>query len=178
MIVKKPRTEGKIKSHYGIREYYKFFKQDHPELDIDYKRYVKVITEFNEGLIDLIIEDNVEYSIPYIGSTLSVKKDKRVPKIVNGKLYNTSPVDWVATNKLWSEDDEAHEKKLLVRFLNTHTMRNVFRIYFKKFKLMYQNKNLYKFETCRDFARALGQRINDEDKPRYDAYLIYQNEGN
>lgn len=173
MIIKKPRTEGKIKSHYGIKDYYKFFKKDHPELDIDYKKYVKVITEFNEAITTLIIEENVEYTLPYVGSTLSVKKDKRVPRIVNGKLYNTSPVDWVATNKLWSSDSEAHEKKLLVRFLNTHTMKHVFRIYFKKFKLNYMNKNLYKFETNRDFSRALGARINDEDKPRYDAYTIY-----
>lgn len=173
MIIKKLRTEGKIRAHYGIKDYYKFFKQENPELNIEYKKFVKVITEMNEGITNLIIEDNLEYIIPHLGSTLSIKKDKRVPKIVNGKLYNTSPVDWVKTNELWHNDEEAREKKLLVRFLNSHTSRYVFRIYFKKFKHYFQNKNLYSFQATRSFQRALGRRINDEDKPRYDTYTLY-----
>jgi hypothetical protein len=39
----------------------------------------------NKEVIDLIINNNIEYSIPYLGSTLSIKKDKRVPKIVKRK---------------------------------------------------------------------------------------------
>jgi len=173
MIIKNKRTEGKIKADYGIKDYFSYFKENNPELNIDYKTYNKIISEFNKGIINLIIEDNVEYNIPYLGSSISIKKDKRIPRIVNGKLYNTSPVDWVATNKLWSEDKEAMDKKLLVRYLNSHTSKHVFRIYFKKYNLYFANKKLFSFQSNRDFKRSLGARIKDENKEKYESYLLY-----
>jgi hypothetical protein len=173
MIIKKKRTEGKIKADYGIKDYYKYFTENNPELKIDYKTYKSVVSEFNKEIIELIVEKNVEYNIPYLGSSISIKKDKRIPRIVNGKLYNTAPVDWVATNKLWSEDAEAMEKKLLVRYLNSHTSKYVFRIYFKKFNLYFANKKLFSFQSNRDFKRFLGARIKDENKDKYESYLLY-----
>lgn len=172
MIVKK-RTEGNIKADYGIKDYYNYFKENNPELNIDYSTYKKVIQDFNKELVDLIINENVEYNIPYVGSSISIRKDKRVPKIVNGKLYNNAPVDWVATNKLWSEDNEAREKKLLVRHLNQHTSKYVFRIYFKKYNLYFNNKKLFNFKASRSFQRLLGARIKDDTKEKYDSYLLY-----
>lgn len=171
-IIKNPRTEGKIKAHYGIKDYYKYFK-DNNNIDISKSKYSEIISLFNKELTNLIIEDNVEYVLPYIGSSLAIKKDKRLPKIVNGKLYNTSPVDWVKTNELWANDEEAKEKKLLVRFLNTHTSKHVFRVYFKKNIHPLLNKRFYNFKTCRNFQRLLSSRINDEDKPKYDTFLLY-----
>ena len=173
MIVKNKRTEGKIKIDYGIKDYFKYFKLNHPELKIDYKTYTSVIGDFNKEIINLIVNDNVEYNIPHLGSAISIKKDKRLPRIVNGKLYNTTPVDWVATNKLWSEDQEAMDKKLLVRFLNSHTSKHVFRIYFKKYNLYFANKKLFSFQSNRDFKRFLGARIKDENKEKYESYLLY-----
>lgn len=173
MIIKNKRTSGKIKPGYGIQDYYKFFKETNEDLNIDFKLYKKVISMFNSEIINLIIEDNLEYNIPYLGSTLSIKKDKRLPKIVNGKLYNTTPVDWVETNKLWSEDSEAREKKLLVRYLNSHTSKYVFRIYFKKHKLPFKNKQFYSFKSSRNFQRTLSARINDETKEKYESFLLY-----
>jgi len=173
MIIKNKRTEGKITADYGIKDYYKYFKKSNPELNIDYKTYKTIISSFNSELMNFIIEDNLEYNLPYLGSTLSVKKDKRVPKIVNGKLYHTAPVDWVATNKLWDEDSEAKDKKLLVRYLNSHTSKYVFRIYFKKFKVYFQNKQLFTFKTSRTFQRTLSKRIKDESKENYESFLLY-----
>ncbi len=172
-MIKNKRTEGKIKTHYGMKDYFKFFKKEYPDLNITNKKYYDIIADFNEGLINLIIENNVEYNLPHLGSSLSVKKTKQLPKIVEGKLVNKTPVDWVATNKLWLEDEEAREKKLLVRYNNYHTSKHVFGISFKKYIYPFKNKKYYKFKTNRDFARLLGKRINDQDKDKYDAYLLY-----
>jgi len=172
-MVKNKRTEGKINSDYGVNDYFQYFKENNKDIKISKKKYKDIISEFNKGIIDLIIEKGFEYNIPYIGSTLCIRKDKRVPKIVNGKLYNSSPVDWVATNKLWSEDQESREKKLLVRYLNAHTSKYVFRIYFKKYNLYFVNKKLFSFKVNRTFSRLLGKRIKDEDKEKFDSYLLY-----
>jgi hypothetical protein len=172
-IIKKSRTKGKIKTDYGISNYYKYFTKNNSEINIDGKKYKEIISEFNSGIVNLIIEEGLEYTIPYIGSTLCIRKDKRVPRIVNGKLYNPSPVDWVATNKLWEDDSEARSKKLLVRYLNNHTSKYVFRIYFKKYNLYFINKQLFSFKVNRTFSRLLGKRIKDEDKEKFDSYLLY-----
>ena len=172
-MIKNKRSQGKIKAHYGMKDYFKYFKKDNPDLDISNKKYYDIIADFNKNLINLIIEDNVEYNLPHLGSSISIKKTKQVPRIVNGKLVNKTPVDWVATNKLWEEDNEAKEKKLLVRYNNYHTSKYVFSISFKKYVYPFKNKKYYKFKSNRDFARLLGARINDQNKEKYDAYLLY-----
>jgi hypothetical protein len=172
-MIKNKRTQGKIKKDYGMPDYYKYFKKEYPELDITNKKFYNVIADFNEKITELIIEENLDYQLPYLGSSISVKKLKQVPVITNGKLVNKAPVDWVATNKLWLEDEEAKEKKLLVRFTNYHTSKYVFRLYFKKYIYPFKNKKYYKFKTVRSFARALGNRIKDENKDKYDAFLLY-----
>ena len=170
---KNKRTEGKIISHYGITDYYKYFKKDNPTLKITYQQYTKIIKQFNENLINLIIDENVTYVLPYLGSSLSIRKTKRIPRIVDGKLYNPTPVDWVATNKLWDEDEEAKDKKLLVRYNNNHTSKYVFRVSFRKYIHPFINKKYYNFQTSRKFSRLLAARINDENKDKYDTFLLY-----
>jgi hypothetical protein len=172
-MIKNKRSEGKIKTHYGMVDYFKFFKNKYSTINIDRVKYSNIISDFNDELINLIIEDNLEYNIPYLGSTLSIKKEKRTPKIVNGKLYNTVPVDWVATNKLWSDDSEARDKKLLVRYSNIHSSKYVFRIYFKKYKQAFFNKRYYFFKPTRTFQRLLGSRIKDDNKEKYNSFLLY-----
>jgi hypothetical protein len=44
-MTKNKRTEGKIKTDYGITDY-KFFKTDNPELDIPYDTYTSIISQF------------------------------------------------------------------------------------------------------------------------------------
>lgn len=172
-MIKNSRTNGVIKAHYGMKDYYKYFLKLYPLLDIDRKTYNAIISDFNQKLVEMIIEDNISYTIPHLGSSLMIRKEKKVPKIINGKLYNTTPVDWVATNKLWSDDVEAKEKKLLVRYTNSHTSRHVFRIYMRKYNYSFKNKKYYSFKPCRTFQRLLSKRIKDDTKYKYDAYLLY-----
>lgn len=172
-MINKLRTEGKINSHYGMSDYYKYFKKLHPELKIERKTYCNIIENFNKQLINLIINDNIDYKFPSIGSSISIRKNKQTVKIQEGKIVNTSPVDWVATNKLWFDDKEAKEKKLLVRFLNSHTSKHVFRIKFKKYLYGFKNKKYYKFKPVRSFTRDLAKRIKDENQERYNAYNLY-----
>lgn len=171
-MIKNKRGEGNIRAHYGMTDYYRYFIKEY-NLNISTKVYNNIIADFNEAIMNLIIEENLDYRLPHVGSTLSVRKIKRSPKIINGKLHNPTPINWVATNKLWAEDEEAKDKKLLVRYNNSHTSGYVYRIYFKKYDLYYKNKKIYNFKVARDFSRMLGNRINDEDKDKFNAYLLY-----
>jgi|TARA_R110000822_G_scaffold152112_7_gene291328 hypothetical protein len=161
----------KIKNHFGMPDYYKFYKGkvDNP---VDKLTYNKIITEFNNELQDLIIEENLIYQMPYTNLELVLKKEKRKPRIVDGKLINNLPINWKATNALWGKDKEAKEKKLRIRHSNSHTSGHVFRIYCKKFKCSLKARGLYKWQTVRSFARKLSKVLNDENKS-IDAYLLY-----
>lgn len=161
----------KIKRDYGITDYFKFYSKINP--NISRKKYNDIITDFNKGIVNLIIEEHLQYYIPHLGFEIMIKKDKRKPRIVNGKLINNVPIDWKATNILWNKDAEAKEKKLLVRYNNSHTSGYVFRIYCKKFKSKVKNKNLYKFKPNRQFQRDLSKRIKDPNKDNFDAFLLF-----
>lgn len=162
----------KLKADYGIRDYYKFYKKD-VNNPIDKKLYNEIITKYNTEIKNLIIEENLVYQLPYLGFEVILKKQKRVPKIKNGKLLNNIPPDWKATKELWEKDEEAKEKKLLVRYDNYHTSNYIYRIYFKKFKSKIKNKSLFKFQPNRSFKRQLSARIKDPNKDNLNAYLLY-----
>ena len=152
------------------KDYYKRYILDHPK--ISRLLYNKIISDYNEGIRSLIINDQIIYQFPYTNFQLFVKKHKRKPKIVNGKLINSIPINWKATNELWEKDAEAKEKKILIRFTNYHTFGYVFRIIFKKFNSRLKNKSLYKFKNNRKLQRELNKRIMDDTKNPYDAFVI------
>ncbi len=168
------RTSGKIKSHFGMSDYYSYYKK-HSDNPVSLSIYSNVISTFNTAVIDKILNDNFEYLVPIIGIRLGIRKDKREPKLKDGKLYINRPVDWKATNELWNEYPEARENKTRVRFLNTHTSGYVFRIHCSKFLSRLKNKHFYKFKPSRNFQRSLADRINDDSKDKFDSFLLHKN---
>lgn len=167
--------EGRIhktRSDFGIADYHKYYTKKYNS-EVSRSRYKSIIEDFNDGIKNLIIEESLVYQLPYIGMEIMLKKDKRKPRIVNGKLINNTPPNWKATNELWDRDDEAREKKIVVRYNNHHTSGYVYRIYCKKFKCNLKYRSLYKFKPNRTFARGLGKRLLDPDKDNLDAFLLY-----
>jgi len=169
---KEDKRNHKIHSHFGINDYYKFYiKKYNSQIDKD--KYKKILEDFHLGIRDLMINESLIYQFPYIGMQLIIKKDKRRPKIVDGKLVNTTPPDWKTTNELWERDKEARDKKIVVRYNNSHTSGYVFRVYLKKFSCNIKYRSLYKFNTNRDFQRSISKRIFDINKDPMDAYLLF-----
>lgn len=154
-----------------MKNYHKYFENKHGE--IDKKLFNKVITEFNKGIVDLILNENISYKMPALHLELQVRKEKRKPRLEKGKLVNPVPVDWKRTNALWERDEEAKKKKLLVRYNNSHSSGYVFRIMIKKFNSSVKNKSLLKIKPNRAFQRKLSKRIKDLDNP-FDAYLYFK----
>ena len=152
-------------------DYYKSYRSNGGVVK-DKGIYNKIITDFNLEIQDLIIEDRLIYLIPHLNLEILLKKEKRKPKIVDGKLINNLPVDWDATMALWAREPEAKKQKLLIRHRNSHTSGFVFRIYCKKFRCQIGGKNLYKFRTVRDFGRKVSKAIFNPNK-NIDAYLLW-----
>ena len=132
-----------------------------------------IISDLNLAYIHAILNESLEYRIPIINMILTVRKDKRIPRIQEGKLVHTAPPDWHRTMKLWEEDEESRNKKVIVRHLNNHTSGYVYRILGLKPLCTLKNKKYYKLSPSRYFQRELTARIRDEDKSKFDCFLLY-----
>ena len=124
------RTEGKLKVDYGMKDYYKYYKDnlDEKYKPVDSKKYNLIISEFNSKIVDLIINENLDFIIPKLNINLCIRKSKRIPRIKNGKLVNFNAIDWKTTNELWASDDDAKNKKIIIKFTNNHSFKFIFRI--------------------------------------------------
>jgi len=69
----------------------------------------------------------------------------------------TYPIDWQATLKLWFEDEEAREQKLLIRTNSKY----VYRVNFNKHDATFNNKIFYDFTLNRFIKKKLKININN-----------------
>lgn len=167
------RGKAKIKTGYGIADYYKHYKSTNNN-PVSSQTYNKVISEIHKKIVDSIINDNFELYLKFLSYSLVVRKTKKVPKIKDGRLVNTMPINYKETLELWRMNPKAKEDKILIRHLNNHTSRYVFRIkLLKAGHKPFNNKVYYRFKACRDFQRGLAKRIMDNEKDAFDAYLLY-----
>lgn len=139
---------------------------------LEYKEFNDLLTDLNIGLRNLIIEQSFEFNIPYRMGILSIRKNKPEPYIDNeGNLVNTLPVDWKATKELWANDEQAKEKKTLVRHLNKHSQGYVMRWKYDLSTANYKNKSVYRFVPCRDAKRMITPTVKDQNN-KIDYYLV------
>jgi hypothetical protein len=165
-------SKVRITRDYGMKDYYEYLLKT-TDIKISNVKFNKVIGEINKEIVNSIINDSLNFKIPKLQAFISIRKIKKVPKIVDNKLINTTPVDWKATNKLWDENPEAKEKKILLRYLNSHTFKYVFRIKLIKGAVTFKNKQYYKYKPARSFQRLLAKRILDPNQDNFEAYKLF-----
>lgn len=166
------KREVKIPVHYGMPDYYKWYK-DNNECKVDSAQFNKIVSEFNEQIMELMLNNDLEYTPPKLQMSFVIRKTQRVPQLKDGKLVNKLPVDFKATKDLWESNPDAKEKKILVRHLNKHSGKYIFSIRLVKVGYNYSNRSYYSFKPARGFQRALAKRIFDEDKNTFDTFNLY-----
>lgn len=162
----------KLKLDYGQKDYYKYYKKNYKNT-VDRGKYNEVQKTLFDKVINAMLNDNFEYPMTHLGFILTIRKEKRSPRLKDGKLYNNRPIDFKATNELWEKHPETKEKGLIVRHLNNHTSGYVFRIYLKKFKSNIKGRSYFKFRPMRKFKRDLNKRIKNPNKEPFDCFLLY-----
>lgn len=171
-MINKARTEGKIKADFGIKDYFKFYKGVSKK-PVDSKRFHRVIAEFNKRIMNSIINDGLEYTPVASQFCFCIRKTIKHVEIINNKLINKNPIDWKTTLDLWKENEEAKKRKLLIKHLNNHSSKYIFRIKMLKCGYSYTNKKYFRFKPCRMFQRALAKRILDPNQDNFQAYNLY-----
>lgn len=155
----------KVNNSYGSKDafaYYRKIKPDKQEYVITDCQYLKIIRLINDSVRDLLV-DGGEFVLPERMGLLELRKVENKPRIVNGKLKNTRPVNWNATLKLWYDNPKYKESKLLVREESSH----IFRVHYNRNKANYNNKTFYDFLPNRELKVRLKENIK---KNKIDAF--------
>ena len=157
--VNQPR-EYKVRNSLGVYDGYKWYRKNKPdgkEFVLSESQYFAIIRKINLHLVDELLSGN-DIKLPKMMGTIEVRKYSR--KIVigdDGKVYTNLPIDWDKTLELWYEDEEAYNKKMLIR----REEKEIFKVYYNRETARYNNNNFYEFIFNKDLKIRLKQRIKE-----------------
>lgn len=128
------------------------------ERGCSYKTWGAIVSAMSDVIREDLFAGRV-VELPYQMGCLAVRKKTR--KIVigkNGKPRLNTPVDWKATVDLWSENEEAHKAKVLVRYDNPE----LYAIEWTKIGIKHLYKERFYFKVARKLQRGLAKKIKEE----------------
>lgn len=153
-----PRGPHKIGKCFGVVDYYNYYRtQVNKKYKVDKPTYLlilgKVIDEFTG-----ILCNGDEVNLPYgLGKIIPQYNTSEIYIGKDSKLKNIGRVDWVSTYKLWYQDKEARENKILIR--HTNKKRTLFR--WEKRHSRFANRSFYTFSFSRAIRRELYKRFTE-----------------
>ena len=151
------RRKVAITNSWGVYDAYKLARKNgwyNIGKAVSEKDFYAIVRSVNKLIADEIAMGHT-VKFPEGMGHLELRKRETGVSIVNGKLKNTYPVDWSETWKLWFEDADAYEKKLLIR----DEQPFVYYIKYLKFPATYNNKTFYQFRLNQFVKKALKQHI-------------------
>jgi hypothetical protein len=155
------RGKNKIKGCYTLvkmyQEYIKEIEPDSPYY-IDYNTFIKVNTEYLQGIIDYLLNTSLPFKLPYrLGSFQIVKK--KIYFKYQQRNYKGS-IDWPASIAAGKQ----------VFYTNDHTDGYKYLFYWDRTMCRVENNSRYKFIPCRTVKRRLAYYINNKVRD----YLEYK----
>ena len=157
-----------VTNSYGIRQAWRYLVKDKKidQSTISEHKFNEVIKEMHKAFVEYILKGH-DIKLPHGMGTLEIRKTVHSPRYKGNKLINPYPIDWNNTLKLWYQDKEAFENKILIRLEN----KTVFRILYNKKNAQYKNQVYYKFTPARSFKLLLKKQALDNN---IDSPLIYK----
>ncbi len=135
-----PRSKGKNVGCYGIKDMYKFYKDNYEET-IDYKEFAKICKACNEMLIKCVVDEMSTVELPYRLGELQIGKFER--------SFNKDQKNWGVD---WG-------RSLKAGFKVYYEDRYVYKWCWKKHYAIVKNKTGYKFVSARDSSRIVTPAI-------------------
>lgn len=149
---KKRKTKYKINNSYGTQHIYRYCITNKliPH-KLPYKTFSHIIKTIHESFIEDVLNNRQVIFPNSMGGLVMYKKLQK-------KAYDKLPVDWDRTLRLWYEDEEAEQQKILVRYENKYLYKIQY-LYDKASD--HKNSSYYWFNVSRTFKKKLIDRIND-----------------
>lgn len=140
------------------RELYELSLPRLPE-GMDFQSWKRLVRALNEELVEDLLAGRL-IKLPHRMGSLSIRrKDRKVKIGDDGKPYVNTPIDWGATVRLWSEDEDARARKVLLR----HESRHVYAVLWTKDNISYLRTNRIFFRVARPVKLKIKERLKDDD---------------
>lgn len=163
-----PTREHKVKSDYGVKDYFSFYRKNYTNL-VNNSVYRKVLRSMNKKLAYKIATIPYDLKIPRAMGIMKVRKYYPEFRILpDGTYKNKMAINFKETLNLWEEDGEAKELKIKIYYENEHSDGFIFRIHYDKWQAKYSNKSCYCFRPNRGMKSLLGNNIKNKN---IDAFL-------
>lgn len=148
----------KITGSLGVYDSFKNYRKTRPK-DKKYvlteSQYFSIVRHINNILADMLSEGK-EIELPKRMGTIEIRKfNTNIRFDEYGNLRTTLPIDWNGTLELWYNDEESRNNKTLLR----QESKEVFKIYYNKYRANYNNKSFYEFRCNKDLKQRLKQNI-------------------
>lgn len=162
-IVYYARGKNKIKQHYGMEDFFRYYKKKHGDTKTKRGVYAKVMRDIFKGLVHKMIYEGLRLDMPAGLGVIGIAKTKFVPKLDrDGNLMiNKLQVDNHKTIELWKRDEEARIARKRVFFVNKHSDGYVYRFRWDKTFCSLKNYGVYSFVTPYYHQRALAAAIKN-----------------
>lgn len=154
------KTNSKL-NHKDIFNYYRITYGKTKGL---YKNeFSSILTDFFEAIADELFKPNYRIRLPYNTGELSLVKNRcKIIPNKNGESKIFYPINWKETNELWESDEDAKNKKILIRYTNEHSGGYIYKIKYVLPKRITSGMSLMRFFPCKNmklkFANIL---LND-----------------
>lgn len=149
---------NKVRNSWGAYDAYKWMRKHgwyNIGRPVTEHEFYSILRETNDMLAKEVTLGNT-VTLPNSMGKIEVKKGFVGVFMKNGKLINTYPIDWSRTLRLWYEDEEALENKILVRFDDKD---EGYYVKYNKHMANYINQCFYAFTPNRFMARGLQYNI-------------------
>ncbi len=163
------KRDHKVKCDYGINDYWKHYNTVVKE-PVSEKIYKGVLLDYLKANRNYISKFGYTFNLPRRLGRIEIRKFKQEIKVNrDGEIENNLTVNWQATKKLWRDNAEAKEKKILIRYTNEHTRGYAFRAYYFKNSANFKNKSVYGMQVNRELRRNMSTGIFNKT---IDSFLI------
>ena len=150
-----PRKQ-KMTNSYAKYDYWRYYSHNKPKgkkFIMSSSAFYKIIEAVSVEFATLFATTG-ELHLPNGMGRLEMSAFESEPKLdANGNLKFNAPIDWNSTLKLWYEDKEAREEKIVIR----SSRRIALKCSYNKFKANYKNKTNMKFDLSRPLQIQMRQ---------------------
>lgn len=132
----------RIRNSYGVYDAYKWYRRHRPDEHryvLTESQYFSIVRNINNILAGMIVSGE-DVRLPCRMGSIQLRKfDRRVGVRPDGSVTTNLPVDWDSTLRMWYDDREAYDKRILIRL----DERELFKICYIKGDANYTNRTFY-----------------------------------
>jgi nucleoid DNA-binding protein len=140
------------------KENYNDFRTKHPNINIPFEDWKKIIYEFNYMFAEHILKTGEKIKLPAgLGEFAINKKKRKRIKVIDGKEYINLPIDWQKTK----------EKGKYIYNFNYHTEGYFFGwMWFRK-SCRFKYSNIWFFKPTRRNSRLINEYLKADEEHQH-----------